>query len=63
MRIVEHTTDTVGYTDLVFALFDLLGLPFSPRLRDIADQKLCRIKGQDWAYPDLMFTGLVNPVL
>ncbi|RZJ85704.1 MAG: hypothetical protein EOO60_14430, partial [Hymenobacter sp.] len=40
---VQHTTDTAGYTDLVFALFDLLGLEFTPRLRDIADQKLSKI--------------------
>lgn len=33
--------------DIVFALFDLLGLQFSPRLRDLANQRLCRIKGRD----------------
>ena len=43
LPILEHTTDTAGYTDLVFALFDLLGLQFSPRLRDIGDQRLFRI--------------------
>jgi TnpA family transposase len=31
LTILEHTTDTTGYTDLVFALFDLLGMQFSPR--------------------------------
>lgn len=61
LPIAEHTTDTAGYTDIIFALFDLLGLQFSPRLRDIADQKLCRITGKDWTYPDLKFTGQVNP--
>jgi TnpA family transposase len=40
LTILEHTTDTAGYTDLVFGLFDLLGLQFSPRLADLADQKL-----------------------
>lgn len=43
LPIAEHTTDTTGYTDLVFALFDLLGLQFSPRLRDLADQRLFRV--------------------
>jgi TnpA family transposase len=43
LPIVEHTTDTTGYTDLVFALFDLLGLQFSPRIRDLADQRLYRM--------------------
>lgn len=61
LEILEHTTDTAGYTDLVFALFDLLGLEFTPRLRDIADQKLSKIKGLDVTYPALKFTGQVNP--
>lgn len=42
LDIVEHTTDTAGYTELVFALFGLLGLTFSPRIRDLADQQLYR---------------------
>ena len=46
LEILEHTTDTAGYTDLVFALFDLLGLEFTPRLRDIGDQKLSKINSQ-----------------
>ena len=35
LPILEHTTDTAGYTELVFALFDLLGLQFAPRIRDL----------------------------
>lgn len=42
LPILEHTTDTAGYTELIFALFDLLGLRFSPRIRDLADQQLYR---------------------
>lgn len=42
LHILEHTTDTAGYTELIFALFDLLGLQFSPRIRDLADQELYR---------------------
>jgi len=61
LNILEHTTDTSGYTDIVFGLFDLLGMQFSPRLRDIKDQKLFRIKGKDFDYPSLKFTGVVNP--
>lgn len=41
--------------------FDLLGLEFTPRLRDIGDQKLSKIKGLDVAYPTFQFTGQVNP--
>jgi TnpA family transposase len=48
-----------GYTDLVFSLFDLLGLQFSPRLRDLGDQKLYRFDtsiryqniGQSFGHP------------
>jgi len=43
LPIVEHTTDTAGYTKLVFALFDLLGLQFAPRIRDLGDQHLYRL--------------------
>jgi len=59
--ILEHTTDTAGYSDLIFALFDLLGMEFCPRLRDIKDQRLCKIKGKEWEYPNLKFTGMVDP--
>jgi TnpA family transposase len=43
LSIIEHTTDTSGYTEIVFALFDLLGMQFAPRIRDIADQRLYRL--------------------
>ena len=43
LTIQEHTTDTAGYTDLIFGLFDLTGLRFSPRIRDLADQRLWRL--------------------
>jgi len=43
LEIEEHTTDTAGYTDLVFGLFDLTGLRFSPRIRELADQRLWRL--------------------
>lgn len=43
LPIIEHTTDTSGYTELVFALFDLLGMQFAPRIRDIGGQTLYRV--------------------
>ena len=49
LPILEHTTDTAGYTELVFALFDLLGLQFSPRIRDLGGQRLYRAPG-DYGY-------------
>jgi TnpA family transposase len=65
LKITEHTTDTNGYSDLVFALFDLVGIEFAPRIRDIKDQRLYKIKSSekpndDLAYPSLKFTGWVN---
>jgi TnpA family transposase len=45
LDVVEHTTDHAGYTDLVFALFDLLGMRFSPRLRDLGDTRVYRATG------------------
>lgn len=52
LSLVEHTTDTAGSTDIVFALFDLLGLQFSPRLRDIGIRQLYRVDRAS-AYPNL----------
>ena len=54
LPILELTTDTAGYTELMFALFDLMGLRFSPRIRDLADQKLYRTSNIEMdAYPKL----------
>jgi TnpA family transposase len=61
LSILEHMTDTAGVTDIIFALFNLLGLQFSPRIRDLANQRLCKIKGRDLEYPSLKFTGSFNP--
>ena len=36
-------TDTAGYTEIVFALFHLLGLQFAPRIRDLGAQRLYRL--------------------
>jgi TnpA family transposase len=40
LPIREHTTDTAGATEIIFALFDLLGYRFTPRLRDLGDRLL-----------------------
>jgi TnpA family transposase len=47
LPILEHTTDTSGYTELIFAVFDLLGLKFIPRIRDLKEQTLYRMKELD----------------
>jgi TnpA family transposase len=41
--MVEHTTDTAGFIEVVFALFELLGLQFAPRIRNLGDQRLYRL--------------------
>ena len=43
----ERPVDTAGFTELIFALFDLLGLKFSPRIRDLGDQQLYRTADLD----------------
>jgi TnpA family transposase len=61
LPIVEHTTDTAGYTEIVFALFDLLGLQFSPRLRDLGDQHLYRIdRNKKYKHIKFRLKGRIN---
>ncbi|MBW4695348.1 MAG: Tn3 family transposase [Lyngbya sp. HA4199-MV5] len=43
LRIREHTTDTHGYTEIIFALCHLLGFYFMPRIRDLKDQQLYKV--------------------
>ncbi|MFK7990356.1 MAG: Tn3 family transposase [Sandaracinaceae bacterium] len=49
LEVMEHTTDTHGYTDLVFALFDLLGLRFAPRIADVGATRLYDLAGSETA--------------
>jgi TnpA family transposase len=62
LTIREHTTDTDGYTDLVFGLFDLLGMRFSPRIRDLGAARLYRLRDDFERYPSLedRLTGQVD---
>jgi TnpA family transposase len=46
LKIREHTTDTHGYTEIIFALCHLLGFYFMPRIRDLKDQQLYRVDKQ-----------------
>ncbi|GAA3605542.1 hypothetical protein GCM10022236_04290 [Microlunatus ginsengisoli] len=43
LPIREHTADTAGQTLATFAIFDLAGLRFSPRIRDIGRLQLYRL--------------------
>ena len=59
MNIQAHTTDTHGYTEIIFALCHLLGFYFMPRIRDLKDQQLYRVnKDKTIDYGE--FTPLLN---
>ncbi len=47
LNILEHYTDTAGYTDQVFGLTHILGFYFAPRIRDLSDIKLFSLKEID----------------
>lgn len=43
LAMVEHTTDTAGFTEMVCALFDLLGMQLAPRIRELGDPRLYQV--------------------
>ena len=56
MCIRDSTTDTHGFTEIIFALCHLLGYYFMPRIRDLKDQQLYKVeKSKDY--------GIFNPLL
>jgi len=57
LHIVEHSTDTAGFTDHLFGLMPLLGFRFAPRIRDLPDKRLY-LPGNAQRYPTL--AGLVG---
>ena len=61
LEIAEHSTDTAGFTDHVFALMHLLGFRFAPRLRNFGDTRLYVPKHVS-RYPELraMIGGTIN---
>jgi TnpA family transposase len=44
----EIMTDTAGYTDIMFALYRLLGYQYSPRLADVGAATLWRLNATDY---------------
>jgi TnpA family transposase len=40
LPLYEHVVDTHGYTEILFGLFELESRLFSPRIRDLPDQRL-----------------------
>ncbi len=45
LPIREMMVDTAGFTELMYALYDLQGLKLSPRIRDLSDQRLYPVEG------------------
>jgi TnpA family transposase len=64
LPLVNHTVDPAGFTEVDFALFGLLGHGFWPRLRDLADQHLYRIRKTE-KYPHVapLLKGTINEKL
>lgn len=61
LQVKKHTTDTHGYTEIIFALCHLLGYEFMPRIRDLKDQQLYRAqKAPDRSVDYGVFTPLLN---
>jgi len=61
LPLFEHTTDTAGYTEKIFAFFDGLGFLFSPRIRDLNDQQIyCIDKTLKYKHLSPIIKGRVN---
>ena len=64
LKILEHFTDTAGFTDHLFALMYLTGFYFAPRIRNLKDVKLF-IPDRQNTYPGLnaLLGGAINKPL
>ncbi|MGW6521681.1 Tn3 family transposase [Streptomyces sp. NPDC054962] len=65
LPITEHATDTHGVTLVNFALFDLVGMQLSPRIRDLGKITLYRMDPQRdvnslWPVAGPLFTQKIN---
>jgi TnpA family transposase len=57
-------TDTAGYSDIVFALFWLLGFQFSPRLADIGESRFWRLdRSADYGVLNSLASHRLDPKL
>ncbi len=68
LPIEEHATDTHGATLANFALFDLVGLRLTPRIRDVGNITLCRTRPkrdliEQWPNAGPLFTRRANTTL
>lgn len=56
VRPFEHSTDTAGFTEIMFALCYLLGISFQPHFKDIKDQQLYSFDRKKTKIPELFST-------
>jgi TnpA family transposase len=63
VRPREITTDTAGYTDIIFGLFLLLGYQYSPRLADAGGATLWRIETADYGPMNRLARHQINTSL
>lgn len=63
LPIAEHTVDTTGFTEAVFALFAGMGMRFSPRIKDVADQTLYNLVFGADAGQGVLDDGLARSLL
>jgi TnpA family transposase len=58
LPIREMMVDTAGFTELMYALYDLLGFKLSPRIRDLSGQRLYPLGGPiDYGILKPLFRG------
>ena len=61
LQIKEHTTDTEGYTEHIFALCHLLGIKFMPRIKNLKSQQLYKAsKNHDYGEFNQLMTKSVS---
>ena len=60
VRPREIMTDTAGYTDIMFALYRLLGYQYSPRLADAGAATLWRLNATDYGPLNQLARHLIN---
>lgn len=61
LHIREHSTDTAGAVESIFALFHLFGYRFAPRIRDLNERRLFTMeRGRSYGVLDPMIAGPVS---
>lgn len=63
VRPFDHSTDTAGFTEIMFALCYLLGISFQPHFKDIKDQQLYSFDRKKTKMPELFSTEKADEAL